>query len=318
MRNEDLSKLTLRLREEVAARLMPVKVAIVGWTPAAIELASDPAFTTGKASLCGIYADGVGEGMAVRSLDALKSDRPDIIVIAEDERKEKLLEAVAKFVPATTKLLIGGFSHFNFQDDVFDRIRQEALIPSFANGYANSLVHIYQCLRNAHHLRLKGVVAEFGMFKGGTTMLISRFIEEIGADWKVFGFDTFGGFPPKRSALDMYAHPDCVFRDAPLVKSLFSGRNVEVVEGDIVATVGCLRDQKLVVSFVDTDNFTSASAIIDVINDRTVQGGAIVFDHWTGSDRHLDTIGERIAAKKLATDERYFNLHGTGVFLRVK
>jgi hypothetical protein len=318
MQDEDLSKLKLRLREEITTRSMHVKVAIVGWTPTAIELAADPAFTTGNASLCGIYADKVGEGTAVRSLDALEADRPDIIVVAEDEGKEKLLEAVAKYVPPATKLLIGGFGHFNFQDDVFDRIRQESFIPSFANGYANSLVHIYQCLRSAHRLGLKGVVAEFGMFKGGTTMLISRFVEEMGADWKVFGFDTFVGFPPKRSALDMYAHPDCVFRDAALVKSVFSGRNVEIVEGDIVTTVGCLRDQNLVVSFVDTDNFTSASAIIDVVKDRTVQGGAIVFDHWTGSNRHLDTIGERIAAKTLASDHRYFNLHGTGVFLRMQ
>ena len=318
MQDEDLSKLKLKLREEIAARLMHVKVAIVGWTPTALDLAADPAFTTGSASLCGIYAEREGEGTATRNLDALEADCPDIVVIAEDKGKEKLLEAVAKYVPPTTKLLIGGFGHFDFQDDVFDRIRQESFIPSFANGYPNSLVHIYQCLRSAHRLDLKGVVAEFGMFKGGTTMLISRFIEEMGANWKVFGFDTFGGFPPKRSALDMYAHPDCVFRDAALVKSMFSGRNVEIIEGDIVATVGCLRDQNLVVSFVDTDNFTSASAIVDVVKDRTVQGGAIVFDHWTGSNRHLDTIGERIAAKTLASDDRYLNLHGTGVFLRVQ
>ncbi|MBB5053608.1 MULTISPECIES: TylF/MycF/NovP-related O-methyltransferase [Afipia] len=318
MQDDDLAKLKLRLREEIVARSAPVKVAIVGWTPTAIELASHFALMSGNALLSGIYADGAGEGAGVQSLDRLEVDRPDIVVIAEDDDKEKLLEGVAKYLPAATKLLVGGFGHFNFRDEVFDRIRQESFIPSFANGYANSLVHIYQCLRNAHRLGLQGVVAEFGMFKGGTTMLISRFIEEMGANWKVFGFDTFGGFPPKRSALDMYAHPDCVFRNSALVKSVFAGRNVEIIEGDIVATVGCLRDQDLVVSFVDTDNFTSASAIIDVIKDRTIRGGAIVFDHWTGSSRHLDTIGERIAAKTLASDDRYFNLHGTGVFLRVQ
>ena len=271
MQDEDLSKLKLRLREEITTRVLHVKVAIVGCTPTAIELAADPAFTFGSASLCGIYADTVGEHIAVRPLESLETDRPDIVVIAEDAGKEKLLEAVVKYVSPTTKLLIGGFGHYNFQDDVFDRIRQESLIPSFANGYAHSLVHIYQCLQNAHRLGLKGVVAEFGMFKGGTTMLISRFIEEMGADWKVFGFDTFGGFPPKRSALDMYAHPDCVFRDVALVETVFSSRNVEIVVGDIVATVGCLRDQNLVVCFVDTDNFTSASAIVDVVRDRTVK-----------------------------------------------
>jgi hypothetical protein len=252
----------------------------------------------------------------LKPLEALTTEQPDIVVIADDDGKEQLLEAVAPLVPAETKLLIGGFSHFRYRDEIFDRVLREVFIPSFANGYQHCLVHIYQCLQNAHRQGLKGVVAEFGMFKGGTTMLISKFIEEMGADWKVFGFDTFNGFPPKRNALDMYAHADCVFLDVDLVKAAFAGRNVEVIQGDVAHTVSRLQNQDLVLSFVDTDNFSSARAIISVIVERTLVGGAIVFDHWTGHDRHLDTIGERIAAKVLASDERYFNLHGTGVFLR--
>jgi O-methyltransferase len=317
MNADDLAKLKMKLREAVATRPPGARVAIVGWTSAAFELASDPVFSTGAAVLSGIFVAEVSvEQALIKRLDAIAAEKPDIVVIADDAEKEPLLEAVAALLPAETKLLIGGFSHFAFRDGIFDRVRQELFIPSFANGYQNSLVHIYQCLQNARRQGLKGVVAEFGMFKGGTTMLISRFIEEMGADWKVFGFDTFDGFPPKRNALDMYAHPDCVFLDADLVKAVFAGRNVEVIEGDIVQTVSQLQNQDLVLSFVDTDNFSSANAIIRVIADRTVVGGAVVFDHWTGHDRHLDTIGERIAAKRLAADERYFNLHGTGVFLR--
>jgi O-methyltransferase len=317
MNADDVTKLKMKLRDEVVARPPGTKVAIVGWTPAAIELAADPVFSIGAALLSGIFVPGKPtEQASVKTLDALVTEQPDIVVIAHDVGKEPLLEAVAALLPAETKLLIGGFSHFTFRDEIFDRVRRELFIPSFANGYQHSLVHIYQCLQNAHRQGLKGVVAEFGMFKGGTTMLISRFIEEMGADWKVFGFDTFNDFPPRRSALDMYAHPDCVFLDVDLVKAVFAGRNVEVVEGDVVQTVSRLQDQDLVLSFVDTDNFSSANAIIRVIADRTLVGGAIVFDHWTGHDRHLDTIGERIAAKALAADERYFNLHGTGVFLR--
>jgi O-methyltransferase len=316
MNTDDLAKLKGKLRDEVVARPRGAKVALVGWTPAAIELSADPVFSMG-ATLLGVFASGQSAGHAsVKALNELAREKPDIVVIADDAGKEPLLEAVAAVLPAETKLLIGGFSHFAFHDEIFDRVRRELFIPSFANGYQYSLVHIFQCLQNAYRRGLKGAVAEFGMFKGGTTMLISRFIEEMGADWKVFGFDTFDGFPTKRSALDMYAHPDCVFLDVDLVKAVFAGRNVEVVEGDVVQTVSLLQDQDLVLSFVDTDNFSSANAIIRVIADRTVVGGSIVFDHWTGHDRHLDTIGERIAAKALAADERYFNLHGTGVFLR--
>jgi len=314
MSPEDLSKLKLKLRNAVADRHPGSRVAIAGWSAAAFDVAADPVLASGAAELIGIFA-GKG-GASVKPLRDLPAHFPDIVVIAEDAGKEPILEAIALTLPAKTKILIGGFSHFEFSDPVFDKIRRASYIPSFANGYRHCLVHIYQCLQNAHRRRLKGCVAEFGMFKGGTTMLISRFIEALGADWKVYGFDTFDGFPEKRSPLDMYNHPDCVFLDVDMVRAAFAGRNVEVVQGDVVETVARLTAEDLVLSFVDTDNFTSAEAIIRVIADRTQIGGAIVFDHWTGHDRHIDTIGERIAAKKLAADTRYFNLHGTGVFLR--
>ncbi|MER8370222.1 TylF/MycF family methyltransferase [Mesorhizobium sp. M0902] len=314
MNLSDVEKLKTKLAETIVARDPGVKVAIVGWTAIAFDIASSTALRLGGVEFLGIFAAG-GTG-GIHDLSQLAGQHPDIVVIADDAGKEPLLAAVALVVPPKTKILIGGFGHFEFRDELFDSVRKELFIPSFANGYRNCLVHIYQCLKNAHRRGLEGVVAEFGMFKGGTTMLISRFIEQLGADWKVFGFDTFKGFPDKRSPLDMYAHPDCVFLDVDMVRAVFAKRNVEVVEGDVVKTVSKLADQDLVLSFVDTDNFSSAQAIIRVIAERTQVGGAIIFDHWTGHDRHIDTIGERIAAKSLAADPRYFNLHGTGVFMR--
>jgi O-methyltransferase len=72
----------------------------------------------------------------------------------------------------------------------------------------------------------------------------------------------------------------------------------------------------VVLTFIDTDNFTAARAAIQVIQDRTVPGGAIVLDHFAGVDRFRYTLGERIAAKALLDDIRYLNLHGTGVLYR--
>ena len=310
----DLERLKEKINDAIVAVPAGAKVAIVGWCSTAFEIAALPAFAAGAAKLEGIFS--LKPVANARALDELSGCGPDIVVIAEDAGKEAILEAVATRVPASTRLLIGGYAHLDFRDEIFDRVRRDLFIPSLANGYPHCLVHIYQCLRNAHRQGLSGVVAEFGMFKGGTTMLMSRFIEELGASWKVYGFDTFDGFPARRNPLDMYNHPDCVFLNVDLVRAVFSGRNVEIVEGDVVSTVRRLADQDLVLSFVDTDNFTSACAIVDVVAERTVVGGAVIFDHWAGHGRYLDTVGERIAARKLAEDPRYFNLHGTGVFLR--
>jgi hypothetical protein len=47
----------------------------------------------------------------------------------------------------------------------------------------------------------------------------------------VIGFDTFGGFPPRRSPLDMYDHPDCDFTDQAAVRRYLDRRDIEIVAG---------------------------------------------------------------------------------------
>ncbi|MCE5190322.1 MAG: hypothetical protein LLG08_00845 [Actinomycetia bacterium] len=62
---------------------------------------------------------------------------------------------------------------------------------------------------------------------------------------------------------------------------------------------------------------SAAHAAIEAVVDNTVIGGAIVLDHFTDEQRFRYTLGERMAAKELLVpDSRYFDLQGTGVFLR--
>ncbi len=220
------------------------------------------------------------------------------------------------FIQDTPKIIVAGYGHFEFSDPIFREELSRLLVPSFANGYPHTLTHIYQCLKNAARLGLQGIVAEFGMFKGGTTMFMSRIIERLGMDWPVIGFDTFSGFPLRRSPLDMYDHPGCFFSDLDAVRRYLDGRNIEIVSGDIVETCHRIANQDLVLTFIDTDNYTPAKAAIDIVRERTLVGGAIVFDHFTGVDRFRYTLGERIAGTVLLDDTRYFHLHGTGVFYR--
>lgn len=321
MTSADLNKLLDELGA-VLARRPDARVAVVGRASPTSRIVGFLAAHGLGERLVGLYApDGDPKVEAsVRGyapLERLGVDRPDVVVVSEDTGKEDVLVALAAHVAPGTRILVGGYGHLAFRDPAFARIVRDTLVPSLANGYPNCLIHLYQCLRSAARLGLQGVVAEFGIFRGGTTMLLSRFVEEVGANWKVIGFDTFDGFPPPRSILDMYAHPDCVFSDEGAVRGYLRDRNVEIVAGDVIDTVERLVAETVVLAFVDTDNHTSASAILDVVVDRVPIGGAIVFDHWAGLDRHLYTIGERIAAARLVDDRRYFNLHDTGVFLRL-
>ncbi|MBO3736708.1 TylF/MycF/NovP-related O-methyltransferase [Actinoplanes flavus] len=318
MRADDFTKLRADLENELLAGARCV--AILGLTEVALRLLDVLTGSGLIAAVDGIYTTTeqppTALSVPVAPMAALRHAAPDVVVVASDEDKQDLLLAALPHLQGTPKVIVAGYRHLDFRDPTYEQERAQLLVPSLANGYPHSLPHLYQCLANAARLQLAGVVAEFGMFKGGTTMFLSRIIERLGADWPVIGFDSFAGFPARRSPLDMYDHPDCVFTDLDAVRGYLAGRNVEIVAGDIVETAARLQTEDVVLSFIDTDNYSSARAALDVVRERTFVGGAIVFDHFTGTDRFRYTIGERIAGLPLLDDARYFHLHGTGVFYR--
>lgn len=317
MKRDDIEK----LKEQIVSTLAndrDVKLGILGCNSVAIEIRAWVSQLGIGVDVPAVYSGLLSGPVASwhKQFRDIEADRITHLIVASDCEKEALIESVLRYLKPETKLLISGFGHFEFRNAGFDRCRQKTLVTSFANGYPHTLTHIYQCLENAAKLKLSGAVVEFGVFKGGTTTLLTYFIEHFGQQWPVIGFDAFSGFPPAKSPLDMYAHPDCVFPDEASVRNLAATRGIEVVSGDIVETVEAVRGKPIVLAFLDTDNYTSANSILNVIQDQVVVGGAIVFDHFTGKDRFLYTLGERMAAKRLLSDNRYFNLHGTGVFLR--
>ncbi len=320
MHARDFAKLLEDTQSELLKGVQ--SVGILGLTPTTLNLLGSLAANGLLAAVNAVYTAQANEGsrvalpVPIRRFGELSRDRHELIVIAADEEKEDILLAAMPYLQGTPKVIVAGYGHLRFRDSLFHEELNQLLVPSLANGYPNTLIHLYQCLVNAARLKLHGVVAEFGMFKGGTTMLLSRVIERLGQDWPVFGFDTFDGFPARRSPLDMYDHPDCIFTDLPAVRRYFEGRNVRIIPGDITETARQLRNSDVILSFVDTDNYSSATAALEIVQEGTVIGGAIVFDHFTGTDRFRYTLGERIAGRVLLEDCRYFHLHDTGVFYR--
>lgn len=320
MNDADYNKLLGDLEGQLLGGARPV--AILGLTTVALQLLRSLSASGLAAAVEAIYdplpsrLGSVLQVARVRPLADLRGSSCQLLAVASDEGKEELLWSALPHLRHAPKILVAGYAQYEFHDGIFDEVMCRVPVPPQTNGYRHVLTHTYQCLRNAARLGLTGVVAEFGMFKGGTTMVLAEFIKGVGADWRVIGFDSFRGFPERASALDMYDDPGCYFTDVDLVRSYLSGRNVEIVVGDIRESASRLRDEDIVLTFIDTDNYSAASAAIEVVRERTIIGGSIVFDHFAGVDRFRYTLGERMAARVLVDDARYFNLHGTGVFYR--
>lgn len=242
----------------------------------------------------------------------------DLLIVATDDAKE---DALRRFVTLDQRLpavIARGSAHYAFRDPDFEQLVQSLPVRSKAGGYPNMLLHIFQCLRSIAMRRLKGVVVELGVFNGGTTVFMARALQRFGYPLPIIGFDTFSGFPARRSAFDLFADRSYTVADYEVVRAYCAPYPIELVQGDI-ATVAAekLRDTQLVFTFVDTDNYSAVRAVLPQVWDQTVVGGFIAFDHYFSPTWDL-TVGERMAADEVLGERPdAFNLHGSGIFVKL-
>jgi len=257
-------------------------------------------------------------GCEVSSPDRVKNLDLDVLVICVDKEKEEALRHFSRVDRRLPQVIVSGTGHFEFEDPTFRTIQSSCLVKSYATGYSDSLAHLYQAIKYLSDSELEGSVAEFGMFKGGTTEFIARALKHFGfEDLRIYGFEAFGGFPPRKSVLDLYTNPECEYHDSRAVEVNASEHGIVVIKGDICETYHRLDGIPLMLSFFDTDNYTPTRMALELCFEQTVKGGILAFDHYVSVDRFIYTVGERIAAREVLSDKKVFNLHGTGIFIKL-
>ena len=251
---------------------------------------------------------------------AVRQRDPAYLVVCSDAEKESLLRSYLHARNAEAPMptiVVSGTGHLTYRDTGFAESDAPALVPSYATGYPYTRVHMFQHLQAAARAGLTGAIVEFGAFKGGTTAWLARTARQLGLDVPVLAFDSWDGFPPRRSLLDMYEHPRCDFRDLSAVRMYLQPLGVQLIEGDISETASQLADVPVLLGFIDTDNYSPAHAALTAIADNVVPGGAIVFDHYTTTPDYLYTLGERMAAQDVLHNKPFLHVHGSGVFVRL-
>lgn len=256
--------------------------------------------------------------LTVAALHAATDQPIDLVCVCADADKEDLLGAFVGFAPdPPPDVVLAGDGHFAFRDPLFASLTDKKLVKSTATGSPHTLIHLYQCLRTAASLGARGTIAEFGMYKGGTTVMLAKMAAALDLDSLIIGFDAFTGFPTRRSLLDMYADPVCEFTNLEEVRRYCHPYGIEIIPGDISDTYHRLDGEPLLLSFFDTDNYSPTKAALPLCIEQTVPGGSIVFDHVHSLEEFRYTLGERMAASELLIDSGFFHLHGTGVFTRI-
>ena len=297
------------------------KVAVIGLGSEALEVRAALSALGGEVE---VYdpRESVAADQRLTPWSQLGTAEPQLVVIARDAEKEELLRAAADVLDANDPLpqvILGGLGQQERFDPIFENLEAPAMVPSYATGNPYTRVHLYDCLRAASANGREGAVVELGAFKGGTSVWLAQAVAALGLESsKVIAFDAWDGFPPRRSILDLYEHPRCVFRDLEAVRAYTDPHGIELVVGDIAETAPeRLASEPILLAFVDTDNYSATRAALEPIRENLVAGGAIVFDHYFTTTDYAYTVGERIAGTEVLSEAGFLQLRGTGVFVKL-
>lgn len=135
-----------------------------------------------------------------------------------------------------------------------------------------------------HH---EGDFVECGVWKGFCFGVVTHYLNWSTVPKELFLYDTFSGIPEEYNSENrsnsVYEQqnaedPDAIFKAA---KTRFEGMdNVHLVRGTVPETFSEVCPEKIALLHLDMNSAASEIAALDVLWDRLVPGGLIVFDDY--------------------------------------
>ena len=145
-----------------------------------------------------------------------------------------------------------------------------------------------------HALKLEGDFVECGVFHGFSFKVVTEYLKFENVKKKLYLYDTYEGIPEEYNSEERNNTAYKKAGDlAPEVRAFFSKYpNVEVVKGTVPDSFKITCPEKISLLHIDMNSSKSEMAALDVLYDKVVQGGMIVFDDfgWLGYDKQ--TVAE--------------------------
>lgn len=155
--------------------------------------------------------------------------------------------------------------------EFYERIRGYTLV-SDERAYI-----LYQLAKSVN--KLGGDVAEIGVYKGGTAMLLAKFLDSKGKN--LYLFDTFQGMPKVNPKYDLHKEGDFSDTSFDDIKRLLREfKNVKIFRGIFPETAHPISDRVFCFVHIDVDIYQSVKDCCDFFYRRMIPGGVIVFDDY--------------------------------------
>ncbi|MDD4438165.1 MAG: macrocin O-methyltransferase [Tissierellia bacterium] len=158
-------------------------------------------------------------------------------------------------------------------------------------------------------MTLPGHIVECGVYKGASLIRFCTFREILESSYsrKIIGFDAFGKFPGAdndvdREFIDKFENEggDGISkRELEKVLTHKAINNYELIEGDITSSVpeyiSKHPELKIALLHIDVDVYQPSKIILELLYNRLVKGGLVLFDDYgtvTGETRAIDEFFE--------------------------
>ena len=165
---------------------------------------------------------------------------------------------------------------------------------------------------------LDGAIVECGVAYGQSLIVWSTLAKAEGKDRKVFGLDSFEGFPePSKLDTSQRNAQKGEFKGATQkrVESIIRKASVPMptlVKGFFSNTLPSFKE-RVAVLYIDADLYESYKIVLESLYDQVVPGGIIGFDeygeqNWPGATKAVDEFfkGKDIPIQKAEYLEKYF------------
>lgn len=152
---------------------------------------------------------------------------------------------------------------------------------------------------------LGGDIVELGVGPGRFLMYCASWLQVTQSPKQYWGYDTFSGFPSvseqdldgltpaRRSRVRPGTYAFYKARLEKLIKR-FNLRNVKLIQGNFRDTLKTTRPEQVSFLYMDCDLYESYKTGLELVYDRIVPGGIILFDEyervneWPGARRAID------------------------------
>ncbi len=138
--------------------------------------------------------------------------------------------------------------------------------------------------------KLPGDIAEVGVYKGGTALLLAENTNKM-----LHLFDTFTGMPEADSTIDLHKKGDFHDTTVEQVSNLLKGENFKIYPGLFPQQTGSnIENLKFSFVYLDVDIYSSTKDCLEFFYPKMSPGGIIVSD---------DYLAPTCAGVKKAVDE---------------